>query len=251
MPDESHTQSQANKHIRWWMAVWCGNDEGWRDAGGKVGGGVHRLTFALVTILPCSWAQKRSRLRYHARCKTSSGDLIYNKCAALLFSLFVLKMSPDQFATRKEKERERDSSVRVHARVCVCSGISIKDGSVARDEGARRQIHTFWCLNEVSDGWARRAALPNQSVQSCIFQATSAAAQEGVCLAAQREITDAPSAVCFFFFFLRLFFSDPLAFWSQMFFEVCGSVDLLTRWRFGAKASLSLLLSSPLIFPPR
>lgn len=42
---------------------------------------------------------------------------------------------------------ERKSERRVCACACMlvrlCSGISIKDGSVARDEGARRQIHTL------------------------------------------------------------------------------------------------------------
>lgn len=38
-----------------------------------------------------------------------------------------------------QRGRGRDGSVRVR----VCLGISIKDGSVARDEGARRQIHTL------------------------------------------------------------------------------------------------------------
>lgn len=63
---------------------------------------------------------------------------------ALLFSaLLVPKESPDQFATREEERETEGVCACACSRLHVCLGISIKDGSVARDEGARRQIHTF------------------------------------------------------------------------------------------------------------
>lgn len=73
----------------------------------------------------------------------------------------------------------------------MCSGISIKDGRSARDKADRRQIQSFWCLNEVSDGSARETAMPNQSM-CAQFKQQVCAGVEDVYRAAQQGILVCP-----------------------------------------------------------